>query len=73
MARRLKQTDLPNLLRCEISIGPPRADMGLTGSGLILVNPPFQLDAELKILLPALGRAFGPQSASRIDWLTAER
>jgi 23S rRNA (adenine2030-N6)-methyltransferase len=73
LARRLKQTGLANLLRCEVSIGPPRADLGLTGSGLILVNPPFKLDAELKVLLPALGRAFGEQSASRIGWLTAER
>jgi 23S rRNA (adenine2030-N6)-methyltransferase len=72
LARRLKKTGLPALLRCEISIGLPRADLGLTGSGLILVNPPFKLDAEMKILLPALGRVFGPQATSRIDWLTAE-
>jgi 23S rRNA (adenine2030-N6)-methyltransferase len=73
LARRLKKTGLSDLLRCEISIGPPRADDGLTGSGLILVNPPFKLGAELKILLPALGRLFSPQPASRIDWLTRER
>lgn len=73
LARRLKKAGLPALLRCEITIGPPRADFGLTGSGLILVNPPFKLDAELKVLLPALGRAFDPQATSRIDWLTAEK
>jgi 23S rRNA (adenine2030-N6)-methyltransferase len=73
LARRLKKAGLPVLLRCEISVAAPTGDAGLTGSGLILVNPPFKLDAELKILLPALGRAFGPQTTSRIDWLTAER
>ena len=73
LARQLKKAGLPALLRCEISIAAPAGDTGLTGSGLILVNPPFKLDAELKILLPALGRVFGPQTTSRIDWLTAER
>jgi 23S rRNA (adenine2030-N6)-methyltransferase len=73
LARRLKKAGLPALLRCEISIGPPRSDIGLTGSGLIVVNPPFQLDAELKILLPALGSLLGPLASSQIDWLTAEK
>jgi 23S rRNA (adenine2030-N6)-methyltransferase len=73
LARRLKKTGLPALLRCEISIGPPRADLGLAGSGLILVNPPYRLDAELKILLPALGRLLGPQASNKIDWLAPER
>jgi 23S rRNA (adenine2030-N6)-methyltransferase len=73
LARRLKKAGLPALLRCEISLGPPRADIGLTGSGLIVINPPFQLDAELKILLPALGSLLGPLASSQIDWLTAEK
>jgi 23S rRNA (adenine2030-N6)-methyltransferase len=73
LARRLKKTGMPGLLRCEISIGPPRADAGLVGSGLILVNPPFQVDAELKVLLPALCRRLGPQAVSKIDWLVLER
>ena len=33
---------------------PPRADTGLRGSGLIVVNPPWTLAGELAILLPAL-------------------
>ena len=37
-------------------MGPPRADAGLVGSGLIVINPPFKLDADLKVLLPALAR-----------------
>ena len=38
----------------------------LNGSGLILVNPPWTLDAELKLLLPALAeRLRGSRSARR--------
>ncbi len=73
LARRLKKAGLRGLLRCEINLGPPRADAGLVGSGLIVVNPPFKLDADLKVLLPALGRLFGPQATTTIDWLSAVR
>jgi 23S rRNA (adenine2030-N6)-methyltransferase len=73
LARRLRKLAIPGVLRCEITLGPPHADAGLVGSGLIVVNPPFKLDADLKILLPALAAAFAPQAACRIDWLAAAR
>jgi len=51
---------------------PARADAGLIGSGLIAINPPFTLERELRVLLPALGRAFSPDAVHRIDWLARE-
>ena len=73
LARRLRKLAMPGVLRCEITLGPPRADAGLIGSGLIVINPPFKLAADLKVLLPALGKAFAPQAGCRIDWLAAAR
>jgi 23S rRNA (adenine2030-N6)-methyltransferase len=73
LARRLRKLEMPGLLRCEITTGLPRADAGLVGSGLIVINPPFKLDADLKVLLPALAQAFVPGAACRIDWLAAAR
>ena len=61
------------VLRCEITMGRPRADAGLVGSGLIVINPPFKLDADLKVLLPALAEAFAAGATSRIDWLAARQ
>ena len=58
LARRLRKLAMPAVLRCEITLGPPRADAGLVGSGLIVINPPFKLDADLKVLLPALAQVF---------------
>ena len=52
---------MPGVLRCEITLGPPRADAGLVGSGLIVIDPPFKLDADLKVLLPALAGAFAAE------------
>jgi 23S rRNA (adenine2030-N6)-methyltransferase len=73
LARRLKRIAVPKVLRCEIALGPSRADAGLIGSGLIVVNPPYRLDEDLWILLPLLARSFSPAAAARLDWLTRER
>jgi 23S rRNA (adenine2030-N6)-methyltransferase len=72
LARRLLRLDVPKMLRCEITLRAPSADGGLVGSGLIVVNPPFRLADELKILLPALGGMFSPTSGHQLDWLTME-
>jgi 23S rRNA (adenine2030-N6)-methyltransferase len=73
LARRLRKLAIPGVLRCEITMGPPRADAGLVGSGLIVINPPFKLAADLKVLLPALAEAFTAGAACRIDWLAAAK
>jgi len=73
LARRLQRLVIPKVLRSEIMLGPPRADAGLVGSGLIVVNPPFTLEAELRVLLPRLGRILAPQGTHRLGWLTSDR
>jgi 23S rRNA (adenine2030-N6)-methyltransferase len=45
----------------------------LVGSGLVVVNPPFTLERELRILLPALCPLLAPEAAARTDWLAPER
>jgi 23S rRNA (adenine2030-N6)-methyltransferase len=73
LARRLQKLALPNVLRCELTLGPPQAEAGLIGSGLIVVNPPFTLEPDLRIFMPALRAALSPRAASRIDWLAQQR
>jgi len=73
LARRLRKLAVPNILRCELTLGPPREQAGLVGSGLIVVNPPFKLQSELQIFLPALGRILSPGATGRTDWLAPER
>jgi 23S rRNA (adenine2030-N6)-methyltransferase len=71
LARRLQRLAIPRVLRSEIMLGRPRADAGLVGSGLIVVNPPFTLEADLQALLPALGGILAPQGTHRLGWLTS--
>jgi 23S rRNA (adenine2030-N6)-methyltransferase len=73
LARRLRNLAIAKVLRCEMILGAPRAEAGLVGSGLIVVNPPFTLEADLRVLMPALGRILAPQATHRLDWLAADR
>ena len=72
LARRLRRLAVPKILRCELTITPPRADGALAGSGLIIVNPPFPLQRELQVVLPVLTRLLAPMGAYRLDWLSKE-
>jgi 23S rRNA (adenine2030-N6)-methyltransferase len=72
LARRLRRLALPNLLRSELMLGKPRADAGLVGSGLIVANPPFTLERDLRTLMPALGQMLSPQTAVTTDWLSRQ-
>jgi len=72
LARRLRRLAVPKILRCELTIAPPRADGALAGSGLIIVNPPFPLQRELQVVLPVLTRLLAPMGAYRLDWLSRE-
>jgi 23S rRNA (adenine2030-N6)-methyltransferase len=72
LARRLRRLAVPKLLRSEIMLGPARAGSGLVGSGLIVVNPPFTLEAELRLAMPLIGRILSSTAAHRLDWLAQE-
>lgn len=73
LARRLQKLGVPKILRSELTLAAPRAKAGLIGSGLIVVNPPFTLEPDLRLLMPAIGTMLSPQAAWRLDWLVAEK
>jgi 23S rRNA (adenine2030-N6)-methyltransferase len=75
LARRLRRLGVPNVLRSELTLGPPRiAAAGLFGSGLIVINPPFTLERDLRTFLPAVWRKIlSPEAVVRTDWLAPER
>jgi 23S rRNA (adenine2030-N6)-methyltransferase len=71
-ARKLAETGIPKTLRIELNLAEPGAE-GLRGSGLIVVNPPWTLEKELQLILPALGRALsrGRPGRTVLQWLGA--
>lgn len=52
-------------LRLEFSVAPQAADASLTSAGLLIVNPPWTLRDELKLILPELEKPLGQGGAGR--------
>jgi 23S rRNA (adenine2030-N6)-methyltransferase len=74
LARQLRRSGIAKVLRAELSVAPLGASDRLGGCGLIAVNPPWTLEGELKVLLPALAGALSVGGgAHRVDWLTGEK
>lgn len=66
---------IPKLLSAELFVETPHADGGLAGTGLLILNPPFTLEAKLATLLPYLTAtlARGSGAAGHLAWLAGER
>ncbi|MER8981157.1 23S rRNA (adenine(2030)-N(6))-methyltransferase RlmJ [Mesorhizobium sp. M0870] len=71
----LKQSGIPKLLDIEFEIRPASSEPSLDGSGLLVVNPPFTLEGELRMLLPALHGllAVGRPAHWSLEWLAGEQ
>jgi 23S rRNA (adenine2030-N6)-methyltransferase len=52
-------------LRVEFSVAPQAADTALASTGLLIVNPPWTLADELKVILPELEKPLGQGGAGR--------
>jgi len=62
--RRCKRLGIPKMLAAEFCVMPEQAYQ-LTGSGMILINPPWRLDEQLRGLLPWLAsQGSKPRSCS---------
>jgi Protein involved in catabolism of external DNA len=70
----LQDLEIPKMLCVELSVRSDRETTGLTGSGLIVVNPPFTLKDEMHALLPALKKVLAQDrfASQRTFWLRGE-
>ena len=74
LARRLRSLNISKVLRAEASLARRPDPSRLSACGLIIVNPPFTLEAELRTLMPQLMAALaGGRGSCRIDWLAREK
>ena len=67
LARRLRRSAIPKVLRIEVEFGVARSPGRLGGCGLLVVNPPWPLAGELDVLLPIFATAFAGGWHS--DWI----
>ena len=70
----LESLDIPKMLCAELSVRSDRDTTGLSGSGLIIVNPPYTLKNELDKLLPWLTNVMTQDrfASSRTFWIRGE-
>lgn len=69
----LYDLEIPRMLCVELSVRSERED-GLAGSGLVVVNPPYTLKAELDVLLPFLKARLAQDRSATIRnvWIRGE-
>lgn len=72
--RRLRNTGIPKMLTTELCVLPPDNQLGLNGTGMVIVNPPYQFaDTASKVLAwlkPVLSEH--PQACTKVEWLNGE-
>lgn len=68
---RLRQSGIPKMLDIRFEIRQPSAEPRFDGTGMIVVNPPFVLDAELRLILPWLHTLLcvSGAPAPELEWL----
>lgn len=74
LAKKLGRLGIRKILRAELTVQPLSDPSRLNGSGMIVVNPPWTLEAELSTLLPVLAGVLGRDGKGgfRLDWLVGE-
>jgi 23S rRNA (adenine2030-N6)-methyltransferase len=72
-AAALEASAIPRMLRIELTLRTPSTPPRLYGTGMIVVNPPFPLETELGVLLPALANILAPDHGRwSVDWIRGE-
>jgi 23S rRNA (adenine2030-N6)-methyltransferase len=73
LAKRLARSGIAKILRAELTVRGLRDANRLNGLGLIVVNPPWTLEGELAIMLPALAACLGEgEGGFRLDWIASK-
>jgi 23S rRNA (adenine2030-N6)-methyltransferase len=72
--RQIAATGLRKILRLSLSVFPEHWTMSLRGSSMLIVNPPWGLDAECRKILPWLWKKLAEdgQGEWAVNWLVAE-
>jgi 23S rRNA (adenine2030-N6)-methyltransferase len=72
--RDLERSGIRKILDVTLSVLPDDTQVGMQGSGLVLVNPPWQMDARLQEMLPQLHALLSPEGSGRTtaEWLVGE-
>ena len=74
LERKFSAAELPATLQIELNVLPANNRYGMTGSGMIVVNPPWKLKQQMEDLLPWLTTTLSqsPEAQYKLKWLVRE-
>lgn len=74
MIKNLQASGIRKILQLELAVRPDSDQRGMTASGMIVVNPPWTLEAQMKTVLPYLARVLVPEGTGSwsLQWITPE-
>lgn len=62
MIKELMSTGIKRILQIELAVKPDNTQRGMTASGMIVINPPWQLAQQMQTLLPWLHSVLVPEN-----------
>jgi len=70
----LEATGIRKILKIELAVRPDSDQRGMTASGMIVINPPWTLETQMKEILPYLTKTLVPKGTGSwtVDWITPE-
>lgn len=78
--KKMKRTEIRRQLVLELNVYPPDLPMGLNGTGMLIINPPYRFDSKaeeiLQYLQPILQHPDSPMMSvdqrTKVQWLVGE-
>ncbi|HBH7052198.1 TPA: 23S rRNA (adenine(2030)-N(6))-methyltransferase RlmJ [Morganella morganii] len=74
MVKDFQATGIRKILQIELAVRPDSDQRGMTASGMIVINPPWKLESQMKSVLPWLHNVLIPEGTGHtlVDWITPE-
>ena len=70
----LEATGIRKILKIELAVRPDSDQRGMTASGMVVINPPWTLETQMKEILPYLTKTLVPEGTGSwtVEWITLE-
>ncbi|MDN3679601.1 23S rRNA (adenine(2030)-N(6))-methyltransferase RlmJ [Vibrio tapetis subsp. quintayensis] len=73
MIKGLEKLGIRKILQIELGVSPDTNERGMTASGMIVINPPWKLESQMKQILPFLQQAIAPATGHhKVEWIVPE-
>ncbi|MDX7999824.1 23S rRNA (adenine(2030)-N(6))-methyltransferase RlmJ [Xenorhabdus sp. Reich] len=74
MVKDLQATGIRKILQIELGVRPDSDQRGMTASGMIVINPPWKLEQQMKAVLPWLNQVLIPEGTGHtlVEWIVPE-